>query len=133
MFRRPPSSTRTATLFPATTLFRSRRLLDQRLRKQRGLRIVLAEPGDQRLQPWRVERRQQVAQLRQHSQRVAQGTQVARPRRAQGDPGEDALDVAQRAEGFAQIGVAPRSEGHTSELQSLMRTSYAVLCVDKKT
>src|SRR3546814_6991886 len=101
MIRRPPRSTRTDTLFPYTTLFRS----------------------------------------------------VARPRRAQGDPGEDALDVAQRAEGFAQIGVAPavdqrgdrvvaladdaavaqwRSEEHTSELQSLMRISYAVFCLKKK-
>src|SRR3546814_9517820 len=46
--------------------------------------------------------------------------------------------VAQTAEGFAKMGLEPalalayRSEEHTSELQSLMRISYAVFCLKKK-
>src|SRR3546814_9251494 len=74
MIRRPPRSTRTDTLFPYTTLFRSSRL-----------------------------------------------------RRARRD-GADLSDP-QSAEFFA---ARNRSEEHTSELQSLMRISYAVFCLKKK-
>src|SRR3546814_3854073 len=74
MIRRPPRSTRTDTLFPYTTLFRSK-----------------AEPG--RLQVF-------LALIEQ---------------------------VAQRGRAHFE-----RSEEHTSELQSLMRISYAVFCLKKK-
>src|SRR3546814_7466985 len=83
MIRRPPRSTRTDTLFPYTTLFRS----DRR-----------AGAAPRRGQP--APRRRQV--------------RAARYRRAGGP----------RRRG--------RSEEHTSELQSLMRNSYAVFCVKKK-
>src|SRR3546814_3939321 len=73
MIRRPPRSTRTDTLFPYTTLFRS---YDRRRRKQPTHR----------------------EQLRGHPDRSA----------------------------------CRRSEEHTSELQSLMRISYAVFCLKKK-
>src|SRR3546814_14497973 len=72
MIRRPPRSTRTDTLFPYTTLFRS------------------AAQQQHRTPAKALERRPQV------------------------DPG------------------LPRSEEHTSELQSLMRISYAVFCLKKK-
>src|SRR3546814_2965642 len=75
MIRRPPRSTRTDTLFPYTTLFRSY----QRIRQA---------PAGSRFQC-----------------------------RAQHDRGGDQA----------------RSEEHTSELQSLMRISYAVFCLKKKT
>src|SRR3546814_7752058 len=81
MIRRPPRSTRTDTLFPYTTLFRS-------------VRTPVVEPGalaDRRNRPL---------------QRIV------------------------------EVGVLPerptRSEEHTSELQSLMRISYAVFCLKKK-
>src|SRR3546814_4093298 len=78
MIRRPPRSTRTDTLFPYTTLFRSRRGLE-RLRRSRALR----EPRG-----------------------------GCRGRRFH----------------FGEV----RSEDHTSELQALIRISYAVFCLKKK-
>src|SRR3546814_5579654 len=87
MIRRPPRSTRTDTLFPYTTLFRSGR--------------------DRRTRPVRA-RRARLAQLRPHLRprhRVCAGIRHAQSR---------------------------RSEEHTSELQSLMRISYAVFCLKKK-
>src|SRR3546814_2046384 len=100
MIRRPPRSTRTDTLFPYTTLFRSAvggRLYSGSLcRKARSgaCAAILRQRGLQ------LERRN--------------------------------LCVSRRASsGGARR--APRSEGHTSELQSLMRISYAVFCLKKKT
>src|SRR3546814_960074 len=91
MIRRPPRSTRTDTLFPYTTLFRSvvhdDRAVDFRQETLGGPRIL----GDDRV-----------------------GV-AARMR----------IDMRKRA------GKA-RSEEHTSELQSLMRSSYAVFCLKKK-
>src|SRR3546814_5374740 len=81
MIRRPPRSTRTDTLFPYTTLFRSR---GRNLRDQ--LPIALR--------------------------------------------GRFAL--ARRAHLYCAYCDRRRSEEHTSELQSLMRISYAVICLKKK-
>src|SRR3546814_2568428 len=102
MIRRPPRSTRTDTLFPYTTLFRSERRgvgaarhlqlridqrhvrLDPEAREEAGKEVELLTIGD--LQP-------------------------------------------------DDVGTGPvrlRSEEHTSELQSLMRISYAVFCLKKK-
>src|SRR3546814_3128999 len=86
MIRRPPRSTRTDTLFPYTTLFRSVR-----------------------------------AQLR----RTCGGDADAGARRAAALV--ERGDRRRRGEGGGA-----RSEEHTSELQSLMRTSYAVFCLKKK-
>src|SRR3546814_10097436 len=97
MIRRPPRSTRTDTLFPYTTLFRSAcrgaRLLQ--IRRRRGGRGGM--PGAPRPQPGDVGGRQR---------------------------------AAHRPAACAQPGA--RSEEHTSELQSLMRISYAVFCLKKK-
>src|SRR3546814_3651955 len=84
MIRRPPRSTRTDTLFPYTTLFRSTAL-----------------PGD------------------------ADGGMIQRRKTAPA-----ALWYKSRLRKCAQDS---RSEEHTSELQSLMRISYAVFCLKKKT
>src|SRR3546814_19501562 len=81
MIRRPPRSTRTDTLFPYTTLFRS--------------------PITPFLLP-----------------ASPQPTRPARSTGGQGGAGDQAA--------------AGRSEEHTSELQSLMRISYAVFCLKKK-
>src|SRR3546814_3224367 len=89
MIRRPPRSTRTDTLFPYTTLFRSR------------------GPGGIDVQ----QRNQCGNSLRQRRRS---------PRRA-GMSGPDRAQLLHE-----------RSEEHTSELQSLMRISYAVFCLKKK-
>src|SRR3546814_3248852 len=98
MIRRPPRSTRTDTLFPYTTLFRSDHHSGFRDEERAALAVVrrdgrrhaAAGPGADHHQPHRL-----------------------RPRRPGG-------------------GRFPRSEEHTSELQSLMRISYAVFCLKKK-
>src|SRR3546814_3716334 len=115
MIRRPPRSTRTDTLFPYTTLFRStagrgRCSPPWRLPPRDACRATTA-PGS-RAPPRRPPRR-------------ARG----RGRRRRGrdarwrSPG--ALPTTSRPR-------CPRSEEHTSELQSLMRISYAVFCLKKK-
>src|SRR3546814_2339075 len=106
MIRRPPRSTRTYTLFPYTTLFRSRR--------HRGLRV-----------PRR--RAQGVAAEEIRPARTGAGGCVVDRLRARhgGRVGAGGL-------GICRMGRAQRSEEHTSELQSLMRISYAVFCLKKK-
>src|SRR3546814_5568124 len=115
MIRRPPRSTRTDTLLPYTTLFRSVLLL-----------VVLRVVGD------RV--RQQAPGPRL----------VSRPRDIHGrhddlrdqllsDLGNADLPADRRAAGVGGDVQRHRSEEHTSELQSLMRISYAVLYLKKKT
>src|SRR3546814_1357218 len=92
MIRLPPRSTRTDTLFPYTTLFRS-----------------LASPSASR----------HAAQKR---------SEPDERHCCEGWPGHDRDDRPLRK---AQCGRS-RSEEHTSELQSLMRISYAVFCLKKK-
>src|SRR3546814_10183740 len=100
MIRRPPRSTRTDTLFPDTTLFRSPDRT--RPRDPRG-GARLGETGD-------LHRRRGHRAVHHHPlRRRGRG---AEPRRS-GDDGA-------------------RSEEHTSELQSLMRISYAVFCLKKQ-
>src|SRR3546814_12945084 len=102
MIRRPPRSTRTDTLCPYTTLFRS--ALGQA--RSRG------DPPPRGL-----------AALSGRSVRGA----VAGVHDAEAI----ALGVFQH-DPVGVLGVAVRSEEHTSELQSLMRISYAVFCLNKK-
>src|SRR3546814_3919370 len=99
MIRRPPRSTRTDTLFPYTTLFRSRQ------NKWGG--AGLASP-----QLWCLPGRGRGAGRRLVPDGLAGG------HLAVGFDFGDAGDL--------------RSEEHTSELQSLMRISYAVFCLKKK-
>src|SRR3546814_3752048 len=105
MIRRPPISTRTATLFPYSTLFRSLPQQDQ---------VVLRGPA------------------------VCHGTHPGSHPGYRDRPG----NTPRAPEGHggcphaADDGTpglsACRSEEHTSELQSLMRSSYAVFCLKKK-
>src|SRR3546814_2455837 len=110
MIRRPPRSTRTDTLFPYPTLFRSHRNRDLRLdpRPEQGSGAQGQDPAHRRLRTVEV-----------HAQ--AHGREA--PRDEQEQPGRGARGVQ---------GVRARSEEHTSELQSLMRISYAVFCLKKK-
>src|SRR3546814_6868371 len=106
MIRRPPRSTRTDTLFPYTTLFRS----------------ALLNPGTATSTPydgagWRVD------------------LEKAKSRRRLGLPIFFSM-LQQPCPPFGRrvfyFRLARRSEEHTSELQSLMRISYAVFCLKKK-
>src|SRR3546814_5777590 len=99
MIRRPPRSTRTDTLFPDTTRFRSR---------------AYREPGVQQPDP------------------LPAGSPAGVPR---WNTNPEVVAVSSRALGGDTADVMSgclRSEEHTSELQSLMRISYAVFCLKKK-
>src|SRR3546814_1262652 len=102
MSRRPPRSTRTDTLFPYTTLFRSRNGRSIALRFQDQF-LPLPNFNE--------------AQAEVEAPAVFVGQAVHAP--ALGADAFKGLDL-------------DRSEEHTSELQSLMRTSYAVFCLIKK-
>src|SRR3546814_9639112 len=125
MLRRPPRSTRTDTLFPYTTLFLSgggRRLC----RRQQGdqPRERCARAGRVRLYPLDSGRARQIGR----SRRLCA---LFRSRRARlyDRRGGAAL---RRDSAAAHGGGRKRgSEEHTSELQSLMRNSYAVFCLEK--
>src|SRR3546814_7270862 len=110
MIPRPPRSTRTYTLFPYTTLFRSL-AGEQEVRRSRR--------ADQRLS------RAGAADGRRRQDRDAEG------RRSGGEVRR--LLQGDRAAGSPSFGISIRSEEHTSELQSLMRISYAVFCLKKNT
>src|SRR3546814_6098094 len=119
MRRRPPRSTRTDTLLPYTTLFRSDVddvTLDQQV--VRPLPQLDQGAGDDVDEaPGEFAERGAVAFARELS---------GDARGHLGDPPEPAHRVVARAD------VRGRSEEHTSELQSLMRISYAVFCLKKK-
>src|SRR3546814_6524139 len=104
MIRRPPRSTRTDTLFPSTTLFRS------------------------------------ICWLR----RISTSAPMLGPRNVPMPPSKVMISTSEDFVQYAKSGntprlkmpksppARPRSEEHTSELQSLMRISYAVFCLKKK-
>src|SRR3546814_1619786 len=102
MIRRPPRSTRTDTLFPYTTLFRS---------------------------------------FPSHMSPGLRGTQIPKANqigkilawRGKGGGTSELSRVSHLSAGEGGQRLGHRSEEHTSELQSLMRISYAVFCLKKKT
>src|SRR3546814_15134355 len=105
--RRPPRSTRTDTLFPDTTLFRSHRSL----RAQQPVAAVASQRG-----------------IAGPHQGAGNEQVVEQP-----GPAQHHALLCERRLNRQGIGVEARSEEHTSELQSLMRISYAVFCLKKKT
>src|SRR3546814_3244831 len=105
MIRRPPRSTRTDTLFPYTTLFRSVGAMGRRVLLARLRRPVAGHPAAAAVLPGHLLARQRGRGIRQPPVLLVRGHR----RRERG-----------------------RSEEHTSELQSLMRISYAVFCLKKK-
>src|SRR3546814_1754686 len=115
MVRRPPRSTRTYTLFPYATLFRS--LDDEGLPR-----------GHRKLREARDARVERCGAARQREERGARDEEKRFLHRIQTLPRE----ISRRSFMQATIIPAPRSEEHTSELQSLMRISYAVFCLKKK-
>src|SRR3546814_2777423 len=105
MIRRPPRSTRTDTLFPYTTLFRSK-LSSMSYRESECPIFNL------------------------HSPARRNATRHAMPKRK--PCFEQLLTSSTSAVFTRRRSTTSRSEEHTSELQSLMRTSYAVFCLKKK-
>src|SRR3546814_2744454 len=111
MIRRPPRSTRTDPLFPYTTLFRSARFERVDLQGQ-GIRLQPLPGGV---------------------------VPVSTPEPSAPDP-RGQIKTRQRVRDLAEVftherevkAMLDRSEEHTSELQSLMRISYAVFCLKKK-
>src|SRR3546814_1250482 len=117
MIRRPPRSTRTYTLFPYTTRFRSD--VPPRCALAAALAADAADAvGHQRQRSGHA--RLRCARLPR--QRTDAGGTAQRPERVDRN-GHRRIRTAQRR---------VRSEEHTSELQSLMRISYAVFCLKKK-
>src|SRR3546814_1291288 len=94
MIRRPPRSTRTDTLFPYTTLFRSQ---------------IISNAGKARATGVEIDSSFDIT-----------------------DAFELSLSGSYLDAQYTRFENAPRSEEHTSELQSLMRISYAVFCLNKK-
>src|SRR3546814_5784382 len=127
----PPRSTRTDTLVPYTTLFRS---LSQRWLQRRvvhPLRQLRDQGGEQR-GAGHASRTHELDDLRQ-------GIAALRRRMDEANHSADervrasASEVVQQsAQARAAAKGKSRSEEHTSELQSLMRISYAVFCLKKK-
>src|SRR3546814_1539297 len=120
MIRRPPRSTRTDTLFPYTTLFRS-----DHLHLDAGLVDVPRPGGVAR----KVEDAAVAAALDLPVER-----QIERAVPVGGDEVAAAHLAGLRCQNQRPVPHHPmgRSEEHTSELQSLMRNSYAVFCLKKK-
>src|SRR3546814_10787908 len=120
MIRRPPSSTLTDTLFPYTTLFRSHEV---------GAGGVPEEGiADRRV--GRVEKRiPHTEHARCAERRIARfrGHEVLNDRPEFDVVQDDVVRLAHAGHHYVD-----RSEEHTSELQSLMRISYAVFCLKKK-
>src|SRR3546814_8011946 len=115
MIRLPPRSTRTDTLFPLTTLFRSRH------HKGRGVAEVQADPA-------RVNRGEAIEGAEQQPG-DSRARDAERRGLEQAAQRQRSRILERRRGGACQ---ANRSEEHTSELQSLMSISYAVFCLKKK-
>src|SRR3546814_6591568 len=123
MIRRPPRSTRTDTLFPYTTLFRPACVIF--LAAQSHERLSDGTKGEQGPGSM-VAHVTTVAFLGLEARTVDVQVQIAN-----GVPAFRVVGLPDKAVGESRDRVH-RSEEHTSELQSLMRTSYAVFCLKKK-
>src|SRR3546814_970073 len=156
MIRRPPRSTRTDTLFPYTTLFRSRELFQA---LQPGSRLLLDDGKIalrvEKVEPERIETLVEVGgALSNHKGVKVPAVVVPMAALTEKDRGDlafalehnvdwIALSFVQRPEDVAEarklnggkaalLAKIEKTEEHTSELQSLMRISYAVFCLKNK-
>src|SRR3546814_3420357 len=142
MIRRPPRSTRPDTLFPYTTLFRSG-AIPAPVTPRRFIvvgRIAFGDQGRELLLHLFELALENLDLLRRGVEdlaaRRAIGNEFARifgrvhQRRARRDANHHR--ALGHVLGHHGIGADARSEEHTSELQSLMRISYAVFCLKKK-
>src|SRR3546814_1307909 len=136
MIRRPPRSTRTDTLFPYTTLFRSEE--GRRQRRGEEHRCVALADGERAAE---LLLRQGAEDQADHRGRHRDGIEPHHEAEGADDIEQDEVDhgvvgrvgAQGREDQDAGIEQRPRrSEEHTSELQSLMRISYSALCLKKK-
>src|SRR3546814_5974423 len=111
MIRRPPRSTHTDTLFPYTTLFRSVHSTQYSTRS-----VPTSAPPCQKPQA-KPPSTNSVSAIVNHGIEDFSGS---------------ACSLSTMAAGASVSSLRCRSEEHTSELQSLMRISYAVFCLNKK-
>src|SRR3546814_8394650 len=135
MIRRPPRSTRTDTLFPYTTLFRSAHLHDGGDMRWSDIAVFYRTNAQSRVLEEHLARmgvpykviggtrfydRREIKDALAYLKAVINPTDEVSVKRV--------LNTPKRGVGDSSI----RSEEHTSELQSLMRISYAVFCLKKK-
>src|SRR3546814_1831119 len=140
MIRRPPRSTRTDTLFPYTTLFRSSLLpvIDGSDPRQPDNGMfgcdVLAMCGDRdgAANRRRVHDRTAAPRFQHRCDLMFHAMKNAEHVDIQGSLEIGARQLMKRHVDRRQPRIVERSEEHTSELQSLMRISYAVFCLKKK-
>src|SRR3546814_6851066 len=118
MIRRPPRSTRTVTLFPYTTLFRSRSPVSGTVQ---SVNYFAGQFFNAALDKASLQNERNATVVHTPHGHVVTAVQVAGL-------------VAKRILCYTKPGEQLyRSEEHTSELQSLMRISYAVFCLKQKT
>src|SRR3546814_5058784 len=113
MLRRPPRSTRTDTLFPYTTLFRS----------------LLTDVSRERAEAGKAGIAKQLGRLVEKEKIDAQARDAALERI---EPNDGVVGMSTCGLVIEAATERERSEEHTSELQSLMRISYAVFFLQKK-
>src|SRR3546814_7926388 len=109
MIRRPTRSTRTDTLFPYTTLFRSGATVE----------ITVTDQAGNEVSATATVRPDGTYEIEADLTGLVDGPLIAEARVTDNN-------------GNPLAATDPRSEEHTSELQSLMRISYAVFCLKKK-
>src|SRR3546814_2474377 len=114
MIRRPPRSTLTDTLFPYTTLFRSLFLHVSGSTCRAAARLWPREPA-----PMRCRTESTAPSHCRNQSPISHACTIAR-------------EGTHMADSEPPVHKLQRSEEHTSELQSLMRISYAVFCLKKK-
>src|SRR3546814_7255015 len=143
MRRRPPRSTRTDTLFPYTTLFRSRvaslpvlghaflpRVVAAFCRDFPGISVLLHIRSSEAVKDLVTAGQVDLGFAADEIDLAGVEAQVfAAPEAVCLVPGDHPLAAKPSA---SSSNVVMRSEEHTSELQSLMRISYAVFCLKKK-
>src|SRR3546814_4518700 len=120
MIRRPPSPTRHNPLFPYTTLFRS---------------VTGAAPISPDLIRWYLALGRDMREVYGQTENVGLATAPPAGELRLGTIGKAVPNTAAKLSPEGEIllkGPHVRSEEHTSELQSLMRISYAVFCLKKK-
>src|SRR3546814_8302262 len=115
MSRRPPSSQRTDTLFPSIEIFRSLRGIDLEVHPGEIVTLIGANGAGKSTLLMTIcgNPRARLGEIRFEGENITSMPTFEIMRR----------NIAQSAEG--------RSEAHTSELQSLLRNSYAVFCMKK--
>src|SRR3546814_3052078 len=120
MIRRPPRSTRTDTLFPYTTLFRS---LLSCLSPNGGFENPIENLAHRSTRVGKplVDHKHAACPPDVNSRSTGTASEIKYSMTPEGDMIADAVDQLAAA--------GERSEEHTSELQSLMRISYAVFCL----